>query len=312
MKVILVHSKSLRVVETKLRVYKEYEMLFRSKTLQLQHEYEDFDEIAKKSANAKVSFFQRIIHSLLESIPFKKLTVIVSKAAEHSLTQLNFREICYNAFIIDGEDVGTVYNNSYICRFFLTVRRIKRRLVRSALRKICKLLGFKICKDIMRDIEFAMGTMHMSEDQRQLRIDISDTFIETLTFEITSFLISLCDPIDSAIFAAGSFLECFLYSVDVNSSTWRRKVADETYMMVSKHQEDIVKKVLLLVENMCKKTTEDIKYVSRSLQKWKEKTECMDMVECKYIYKVRWCNFDQNVCVGFPNPNTNLRYSYRI
>lgn len=241
----------------------------------------------KKSANAKVSFFQRIIHSLLESIPSKKLTVIVSKAAEHSLTQLNFREICYNAFIIDGEDVGTVYNNSYICRFFLTVRRIKRRLVRSALRKICKLLGFKICKDVMRDIEFAMGTMHMSEDQRQLRIDISDTFIETLTFEITSFLISLCDPIDSAIFAAGSFLECFLYSVDVNSSTWRRKVADETYMMVSKHQEDIVKKVLLLVENMCKKTTEDIKYVSRSLQKWKEKTECMDMVELVSIWEKR-------------------------
>nr|XP_034310800.1 uncharacterized protein LOC105335643 isoform X1 [Crassostrea gigas] len=287
MKVILVHSKSLRVVETKLRVYKEYEMLFRSKTLQLQHEYEDFDEIAKKSANAKVSLFQRIIHSLLESIPSKKLANIVSKAAEHSFTQFNFRDICYNEFIIDREDVGTVYNNSYICRFFLTVRRIKRRLVRSALRKICKLLGFKICKDIMLDIEFAMGTMHMSEDQRQLRIDISDTFIETLTFEITSFLISLYDPIDSASFPAGSFFEYLFNSVDVNSSTWRRKVAEETYMMVSKHQEDIVRKLLLLVEHMCKKTTEDIKYVSRSLQKWKEKTECMDMVELVSIWEKR-------------------------
>lgn len=276
-------------------------MLFRSKTLQLQHEYEDLDEIAKKSANAKVSLFQRTIHSLLESIPSEKLANIVSKAAKDYLTKLEFREICYNEFISDRENVGTVFSNSYVCRFFLTVRRIKRTLVTNALRTICKLLGFKICKDIMHDIELAMGTMHVSEDKRQLRIDISDTFITTLTVEMTSFLIPLCDPINSAIFAAGSFFESLFYSIDVNSSTWRRKVADETYMMVSKHHKDIVKKVLLLVENMCKKTTEDLKYVSRSLQKWKEKTECMDMIECKYIYKVR--------C---PNPNINRRYFYRI
>lgn len=90
--------------------------------------------------------------------------------------------------------------------------------------------------------ELAMGTMHMSEDQRQQKIDISDTLIQTLTVEMTSFLISLCDPIHSVIFAAGLFFESFFYSVDVNSSTWRRKVADETYLIVSKHQKDIVKK----------------------------------------------------------------------
>lgn len=50
---------------------------------------------------------------------------------------------------------------------------------------------------------------------------------------------------------------------------------------------------------MCKKTTEDLKYVSRRLQKWKEKTESMDIIECKYVYKVRWCNFDQNLDIGF-------------
>lgn len=287
-------------------------MLFRSKTLQLQHEYEDLDEIAKKSANAKISLFQRTIHSLLESIPSEKLPNIVSEAAKDYLTKSNFREIFYNEFISDRENVGTVHSNSYVCRFFLTVRRIKRTLVTNALRTICKLLGLKIWKDIMHDIEFAMRTMHMSEDQRQLRIDISDTFITTLTVELTSFLIHLCDPINSAIFAAGSFFGSFFHSIDVNSSTWRRKVADETYMMVSEHQQDIVKKVSLLVQYMCHRTTEHLKYVSRSLQKWKEKTECMDMIECKYIYKVRCCNFDQNVDVGFPNPNINRRYSYRI
>lgn len=54
-------------------------MLFRSKPLHLQHEHEDFDEIAKKSANAKVSLFQRTILYLVESI---FVTMNLSKTLE--------------------------------------------------------------------------------------------------------------------------------------------------------------------------------------------------------------------------------------
>lgn len=216
--------------------------------------------------------------------------MIVSKAANYLLSNLNIREICYNEFITDGgEKVGTVHNNSYTCRLFSTVRRIKRTLVTNTLRTICKSLGLEICKAIMRPIENKMETMYLYiyEDEIQQNIESPDTLIETITVETMSFLISIFDPI---LFATGSIIRTFFFSVDVNSLIWRGKVADEIYLMISKHQKDIVKKALLLVENMCRKTTEDLKNLDRSLEKWKEKIECIDIIERKYVNKVRWCN----------------------
>lgn len=69
-------------------------------------------------------------------------------------------------------------------------------------------------------------------------------------------------------------------------------MADEIYIMISKHYKNIVKETLLLVERICKNTTEDLKNIERSLGKWKEKNECMDIIERKYINKMGWCNFD--------------------
>lgn len=263
--------------------------MFRSKTLHLQHEYEDFDDIAKKSAFAKVSSFQTTILYLVESISFKKLAEIVSEAAEHFLLQLNVRDICYNEFITDEENVGTVNSNSYICRLLSTVRRIKRTLVTNTLRTACKSLGFKICKGIMGFIKFQMETYFLTcDDQRQLNIEISDTLIETFSVEMTPFLISICGSI---LFATGSLIGTFVFSVDVNSINWRRKVADAIFLMISKHRKIIVEKAMLLVKNMCTKTAEDLKRLNKSLEKWKEKTKCMDIIERKYVNKVRWCSF---------------------
>lgn len=288
LKVILVHSRSLRVVETKLQVYKEYEMMFCSDFLHVQHEYEDFDDIAKKSAIAKVSSFQQTILSLERRIPIKEFDELVSAAAEDFFSQLNVRNICYNEFITD---VGTVNSCSYICRLFSTVRRIKRTLVTNTLRTTFKSLGLMICEGIMGYIEFQKETdyFYKCDHQRQLNIEISDTLIETISVEMTSFLISICDPI---LFATRSLIGTFVFSVDVNSLNWRRKVADAIWLMISKHRKDIVEKAMLLVENMCTKTAEDLKSLNESLEKWKEKTECMHMIERKYVNKVRWCNFD--------------------
>lgn len=260
-------------------------MLFRSKTLHLQHKHEDFDEIAKKSANAKVSLFQRTILYLVKRIPSENLPGIVLIAAHDSLIQSNVRNICDNEFI---KDVGTVNSNSYTCRFFTTVRRIKQTLVENTLRTICKSLGIEICKQIMWHIVYKMNPMYFFIYEHQ-KLGIPDTLIETFTVKMTSFLISICNPI---LFETGSFIRTFVFSVDVNSILWRQKVADAIYLMLSEHREDIVEKATLLVINMCKKTAEDLKNLNKGLEKWKEKTECMDIIERKYVDKVRWCSFD--------------------
>lgn len=264
-------------------------MLFRSKTLHLQHKHEDFDEIAKKSANIKVSLFQRTILYLVESIPSENLAVMVSKAANIYLIQSNVRKICDYEFIKDGgETVGTVNSNSYTCRLFSTVRRIKRTLVENTLRTICKSLALEICKEIMCHIELKMNPMY-SFIYEDLKPGILDTLIETITVKMKPFLDKICNPI---FLATGSFIGTFVFSVDVNSLNWRRKVADAIYLMISEHRKDIVEKATLLVENMCTKTAEDLKNLNKELEKWKEKTKCMDIIEGKYVDKVRWCSFD--------------------
>lgn len=186
------------------------------------------------------------------------------------MIQSNVRNLCDNEFIKDGgETVGTVNSNSYKCRLFSTVGRIKWSLVEITLRTICKSLGLEICKKIMCHIEYKMNPMYsfIYEDQKP---GILDTLIETITVETTPFLISICNPI---FFANDSIIGTFVFSVDVNSLFWRRKVADEIFIMLSKHFKNIVKKTLLLVESLCKNTTEDFKNIDRNLGKWKEKIE---------------------------------------
>lgn len=158
----------------------------------------------------------------------------------------------------------------------------------NTLRSICKSFGLEICKEIMCHIEYKMNPMYsfIYEDQKP---GILDTLIETITVKTKTFLDSICNPIS---LSSGSFIGTFVFSVDVSSLSWRQKVADAIYLMISEHRKDIVEKAMLLVENMCTKTAEDLKILNKSLEKWKEKTECMDIIERKYVNKVRWCSFD--------------------
>lgn len=55
--------------------------------LHIQHEYEDFSDIAKMSANAKVMSIQRTIQSLIQSIPSKELFSIIDEAAKRLIRE---------------------------------------------------------------------------------------------------------------------------------------------------------------------------------------------------------------------------------
>lgn len=54
---ILIRSKCIPVVEAKLEIYRRYKHCINKGTIFLQHEYEDFDEVAKFSAYEKLSSF---------------------------------------------------------------------------------------------------------------------------------------------------------------------------------------------------------------------------------------------------------------
>lgn len=267
-------------METKLRVYKEFESLFGSKSTMphLQHENEEYDEIAKKSAKAKVSSFRRTIHSLIQSISSLDILSIVSEAIDQAFSLRNVRDICLSEFISDGENVGTVYSNSYTCRFFVTVRRIKNTLVKNSLRTINKSLGSQISGRILQHIESKLQTV-FKHDQFRQNMNITDKIFATITVGMEYFADPISNQLQSVIFAIGSLIETFINTVDVNSSTWRRKAAEEIVLALSKNKEDILQKICLSVENIKQTTTEDLHNVSEKLEEWEKNIKCVDIDE---------------------------------
>lgn len=250
--------------------------------LHIQHVFDDFDDIKKKSANAKARSIQMDIQSLIQSIPSDKLVSIINEGARKALSRENIRDICFNEFITDGENVGTVRNSSYICRFFVTVRRIKAQLVKKTLHSVGQSLASEICKGILRHIESKIQSK-LRQDLIQLSFNISDEIFAKVTVVLMFVIASVfINPLLGAAVAVGSLLVTFVLSVDVNSESWRRKIADEIFQTVSKNKHDVLSKLLPMVEKTCRKTAEDLNSVSKKLEKWMQKTECMDIKESKY------------------------------
>lgn len=131
-KLLLISSKSLRVIETKLRVYIEFRFDIDSQKILLQHEHdEDYDEIAKISAYKKTSGFNGIVEASTN------LSTILDQAADRALRFGNIERICFGVDIKDeGKHVGTVDSSPYVCYSMFTVKRIKKMLFEETLRGI--------------------------------------------------------------------------------------------------------------------------------------------------------------------------------
>lgn len=270
--------------------------------LHIQHEYDDFDDIAKKSANAKAMSIQRTIQSLIQSIPSKELNSIVKTAAEIALSREHIRNICFNECIKkeaeEENDIGTVHSNSYVCRFFVTVRRIKAQLVKKTLRSVGKSLASEICKGILHHMKSKIQSA-LRHDLTKLRFNISDNIFAKVTVVIMSVILFIINPLIGATVAAVSLVVTFVWSVDVNSESWRRKVADEIFETVSRKEDQVLGKLLPTVKQTCRKTTEDLKKVLKNLEEWTQKTECMDIKESKYAFCMGFFKLSAKVLITF-------------
>lgn len=96
-KVILITSKSLPIVEAKLTVYKKYKHVINKKNIFLQHEHEEFDDVAKLIAYQKVMEFCSSVESVINAFSVD-LYKIVSDYEGRPLTANKIREMCLKAF----------------------------------------------------------------------------------------------------------------------------------------------------------------------------------------------------------------------
>lgn len=281
-KVIWIDSKSINVVDAKLTVFNEYESDLKKETIYIHHSLESADNVFEFSAYMQVKSLGTVVKSIAESVPIDSIEEILQTASHNVLSRNTIRQLCYDIFLQDkGEFVGTTHNTSYSCRSLFTVRRLKEQLVEKTLNKTAETLGSEICRGILKHIESKIQSKlehHFSD----LELNISDELYATITVVVVAVVVSYFFPLLGIIIAVGTFVVTFVWSVDVNSRDWRRKVADEIYDTIDKNKSNIFRKIRPQVEEMCRQAVIELTDVSKTIHFAKCRIGHTEQITCKY------------------------------
>ena len=282
--VLLVHSKSIQVVEAVFRVYEEYETFLTSKSIVIHHVFEENEDLCKKIGVQKLKAFDKIVRSLGDSVPVAELNEIVHTAANISLSVDNIHRLCYNVFLKDGNtDVGTTDYRCYRCRSPFTVKWLKEQLINKTLEAISESFASEICQGILRHIESKVR-IELETEFLELKVNISPEIFATFAVVIGTAIITLFMPFLGIIVAMASFMVTFIFSVCVNSKSWRAKVANQIYETVSKYRSSIENGILSQIKTMCSETKEDLQAVSDQINDRKQRIGFPDQETCMYIF----------------------------
>ncbi|XP_065938350.1 uncharacterized protein [Magallana gigas] len=141
-RVILIKSKSLPVVDAKLLVYKKYKHVINRRKIVLQHEYEEFDDVAKCIAYQILSSFCTFVESVINAFTMDLHTIISDYPVE-SLTVEKIKRLCKEVFErIEDETIGAFESKSDW-----------RRWVADEIGRIIRRKGEPVCSDAWVEIK---------------------------------------------------------------------------------------------------------------------------------------------------------------
>lgn len=291
-KVLWVHSESIHVIEAKLRVCKEYEQFIGSNNILLHHTLDEYDEICKASGAQKLESLNKIVISIIKNIPDRtSLVRIVTMAADQALSWQNIKDLCFGVDLWDdGTHIGIVRNRQYICYFARTVNRLKNKLVAETLNEIAKSLGSKICQGILEHIESRVRA-NLENELLYRNIKVFPGALFT-TYAIVGIFITALNPLLGLMFAVFTIVTAFVWSVDINSTDWREKVADEIYETVLQKKQTIISKSVSRIEAVCTETSTNLLKVSTQIKDRIKRLILVDQNLCKlinqyFLYKFR-------------------------
>lgn len=316
-RVILIHSKSVQVVDAKLKVYKTFKSYMGHGHIFIHHEYEDNDDIARWIACEHIVPSCAYLESVIESISETHIVSVLDDAFNNSFTRENIRELCYTIFIqTEDETIGAVGSQSYVCRLSLNVQRLKRILVKETINRTAMFLGTKICSGILHHMEemvqdkiMKLTRLQFSDERHEHRpqfqfpeeshehrprfqffdetlehgprFQFSDDMHERIQFSFTAIIISVIATAAGFIISIGVFFITILYPVDINSKVWRKKVADDIFDKILPTRSTLKAHILEEMENICSNTSDDLKYILANLKEFKLEVSPMDQTQCK-------------------------------
>lgn len=266
-RLILINSRYLRVIEAKHSVYREFQSDIASEKIYLQHVIEDYDEIAKVSAWKKLSWFTDMVELIIDEFPFAQLSEILSEAANLVFNKKNITGLCLSVHINDDKKQARSTDDT---KQFRTI------LVKDTIQKIGEALGDQIFSNILQSYIIKV------EERFRLHSDvrISDLLPKSLIFIVVSTFNLMFSS--WASFPATEDMLC-----DVNSEGCRREIAREIYELVCESKEIILLRLLEQIKPMSETTIMELHSLSTSLRKIENELQITDPKEgrCLYIYK---------------------------
>lgn len=93
----MINSKSLRVIEAKLKVYREYKTDIDTSNIFLQHVYDDFGEVSKLSVHNKLTWLLDAVKNLRFQLDY--LNTIIKNVMDIVLTEKNILKLCQKEYV---------------------------------------------------------------------------------------------------------------------------------------------------------------------------------------------------------------------
>lgn len=275
---ILIKGSFLSVLETKKKVYQKYKQFFNFERFHLQHESEQYTEVAKLSAHQKVVSYKQFVESVRDSIPLSNIEDIVKTAVNRALSKESITELCFDAVI---QESGNTYSDPYVCRSSSTVNRIQKELMKKTVDSVSEHLGSEICTEIQKHIE--------KEMQSKFKFDpvLIKTFFDFSSLVFVGWITlitSLLNPILGILLAILYVLGTLFYGVDVNSRSWRRNVASDIYKQVDKNKEKVLKELSSNIRNRCRITVDQLRIIAELLEDFRSHIHLNDQFSRKLFF----------------------------
>lgn len=279
--VIRIHSRSIRVIDAKLHVYREFEKDIKTNVL-LQHELENHDQICRFSGMQKLKSLHQVLDSTMRSIPFGFSRRKLQNVADRVLSKEHIRNVCNNVNLSDGNIwIGSIHTSEYSCRSGFTVKRIKSILVGKTLNEIATEFGDLISQDLSNQIKSNVQRT-LKDVFSKVQDSVSGDIFGYMQVIVRQLLIRIFDPLRKIIIEIWTFIVTFVYSVDVNSMEWRTEIADEIFNVVAKEKNSILNKALLQLELMCFTTRRDLQSICQQINRYEEKMTPPGHHSCKF------------------------------
>lgn len=280
-KVIWIYSKSVSVVDAKLTVFTNYESYLKEDNIYIHHTLENAENVIIFLANQQANLLVRNLKSIKEPISNVRFQITLKEAIDIILSKDSIRRWCYSCFLRDkNTPVGTIENESYICRSAFTVGRLKKQLVDETIGEasgaVIREISFRVYRyiesSILRDLELKF---------HNLKFEISEELFASINSLLVSVIVAFFHPLLDIIVAVRSIIVTFIWSVDVNSKDWRDKIAEEIYSTIDRNKVYMLRNIEDELQNICWGTSEVLSKVLKKVEDFQRCLKQTDLTKCK-------------------------------